>query len=68
MRRVKTRFIFLFKQKLIIMNAKVKELKAILESYIILLMDNQEASDTTLELIIEGLEVDIEDYKTEYLK
>jgi len=50
------------------MNAKVKELKAILESYIILLMDNQEASDTTLELIIEGLEVDIEDYKTEYLK
>jgi hypothetical protein len=50
------------------MNEKVKELKAILESYIILLMDNQEASDTTLELIIEGLEVDIEDYKTEYLK
>jgi len=50
------------------MNEKVKELKAILESYIILLMDNQEASDTTLELIIEGLEVDIEDFKTEYLK
>jgi hypothetical protein len=50
------------------MNAKVKELKAVLEDYINLLMDNQEASDVEVELMIEGLEVDIEDFKTEYLK